>query len=109
MFPTNPFLKKSLFTAAAPAAACLTLALAASAQTTPSPGGQMVPLRPPAAPLIVRSPYVSAWQNVDALDGQAPTFWAGRPKASPASPAWTATPSSSWATRALGAHPPPRR
>jgi len=80
MFPTNPFLKKSLFTAAAPAAACLTLALAASAQTTPSPGGQMVPLRPPAAPLIVRSPYVSAWQNVDALDGQAPTFWAGRPK-----------------------------
>ena len=77
MFPTKPFLKKLSLTAAAPIAACLMLAFAASAQTT---GSRMVPLRPPATPLIVRSPYVSTWSGADALNGRAPIFWAGRPK-----------------------------
>ena len=64
--------------------ACLAFALAAQAQTAPAlaplSGGQIMPLRPPAVPLIVRSPYVSTWQRADALAGTRPAFWAGRPK-----------------------------
>ena len=40
----------------------------------------MTPLRPPATPLIVRSPYVSTWQRADSLAGTRPAFWAGRAK-----------------------------
>ena len=68
------------FTAAASVGACLALVLAALAQTPPT-GGQMTPIRPPATPLIVRSPYVSTWQPADPLPGTWPAFWAGRPKA----------------------------
>ncbi len=74
--------KKLFLAAVVPAGACL--ALAAQAQTTPSApqsGGRMTPIRPPATPLIVRSPYVSTWQPADALPGTWPAFWAGRPKA----------------------------
>ncbi len=82
MTPKRLFLKRLFLAAAVPAGACL--ALAASAQT-PSPpaspaGGQMTPLRPPATPLIVRSPYVSTWQTADSLAGTRPAFWAGRAK-----------------------------
>ena len=41
----------------------------------------MTPIRPPATPLIVRSPYVSTWQPADALAGTWPAFWAGGVKA----------------------------
>ena len=76
-------LNKLFLAAAAPVGACL--ALAAQAQTpppapAPPAGGQMIPLRPPATPLIVRSPYVSTWQSADSLAGTPPAFWAGRPK-----------------------------
>ena len=74
--------KKLSLAAAVAAAVCL--AHAAEAQTPPpappQPGGQMTPLRPPATPLIVRSPYVSTWQPADSLAGTHPAFWAGRAK-----------------------------
>src|SRR6202035_568477 len=38
------------------------------------------PLRPPAIPLAVRSPYLSTWistHNKETLDGQWPIFWTG--------------------------------
>ena len=47
-------------------------ASAASAATTFSP------LRPPAIPLAVRSPYLSTWQPADTLTGTWSTFWNGR-------------------------------
>ena len=37
--------------------------------------------RPPAAPLIVRTPYLSVWSPADALNGAWPTFWTGGTKA----------------------------
>jgi hypothetical protein len=36
------------------------------------------PLRPPAIPLAVRSPYLSTWLAADNLPGTWPTFWTGR-------------------------------
>ncbi len=36
------------------------------------------PIRPPAIPLVVRSPYLSTWLAADALPGTWPTFWTGR-------------------------------
>jgi hypothetical protein len=36
------------------------------------------PLRPPAIPLVVRSPYLSTWLAADNLPGTWPTFWTGR-------------------------------
>ncbi|GAA3303111.1 hypothetical protein GCM10020218_099920 [Dactylosporangium vinaceum] len=49
----------------------LTQAQAAHAATTFSP------IRPPATPLAVRSPYLSTWLRADTLPGNWPTFWAG--------------------------------
>jgi hypothetical protein len=37
--------------------------------------------RPPAVPLLVRSPYLSTWSAGDAPNGVWPTFWAGGVKA----------------------------
>ncbi len=37
----------------------------------------ITPIRPPAVPLIVRSPYVSTWQTSDTLPGTWSTFWQG--------------------------------
>ncbi len=39
------------------------------------------PVRPPAVPLIVRSPYVSTWQASDVAPGTWSTFWTGSIKA----------------------------
>ncbi|MFB7599067.1 glutaminase domain-containing protein [Streptomyces sp. NPDC056160] len=36
------------------------------------------PVRPPAVPLAVRSPYLSVWMPADNLAGTWPTFWTGR-------------------------------
>jgi Domain of unknown function (DUF5127)/Domain of unknown function (DUF4965)/Domain of unknown function (DUF1793)/Domain of unknown function (DUF4964) len=36
------------------------------------------PIRPPAVPLAVRSPYLSAWLPADNPAGTWPTFWTGR-------------------------------
>jgi glutaminase A-like protein/uncharacterized protein DUF5127/uncharacterized protein DUF4964 len=36
------------------------------------------PVRPPAVPLVVRSPYLSTWLAADNLPGTWPTFWTGR-------------------------------
>ncbi len=36
------------------------------------------PVRPPAIPLVVRSPYLSTWLPADNLPGTWPTFWTGR-------------------------------
>jgi len=66
--------RKALLTALGSAGAWLALGLAASAQQG---GGQISPIRPPATPLIVRSPYVSTWQPASSLPGTWPTFWAG--------------------------------
>jgi len=41
----------------------------------------ITPIRPPAVPLIVRSPYVSTWQTTDVLPGNWSTFWNGNIKA----------------------------
>jgi hypothetical protein len=37
-----------------------------------------VRLRPPAVPLVVKSPYLSTWLAADNLAGTWPTFWTGR-------------------------------
>lgn len=42
------------------------------------PGDEFTPLRPPATPLAVRSPYLSAWLPDSRLPGSWPTFWNGR-------------------------------
>ena len=69
------------FLTAAMSAAAFALALTAQAQTPPTGGGTLTPIRPPAVPLIVRSPYVSIWQGGSRLAGTWPSFWAGRTKA----------------------------
>ena len=43
-----------------------------------SPADAFNPIRPPATPLAVRSPYLSTWQRADTLAGTWPTFWNGR-------------------------------
>ncbi len=45
-------------------------------------GAQNVaPIRPPAAPLIVRNPYVSVWQPATRIAGHWSAFWTGATKA----------------------------
>jgi len=39
--------------------------------------GTFSPIRPPATPLIVRSPYLSTWQPADNLPGTWSSFWTG--------------------------------
>jgi hypothetical protein len=64
-----------------------TSARAADGATTTTSGGTASgivesptyqPLRPPAVPLAVRSPYLSTWLAADNLPGTWPTFWTGR-------------------------------
>ncbi len=79
MHPHKKSFHKNSLTAAMSAAA-FTLALGAQAQTPPT-SGTLTPIRPPAVPLIVRSPYVSTWQAGNRLAGTWASFWAGRTKA----------------------------
>lgn len=58
------------------AAAPRTTAAAAPPLAEPS-AGTFRPIRPPATPLIVRSPYLSTWQAADTLTGTWPSFWNG--------------------------------
>ncbi|WP_410614935.1 glutaminase domain-containing protein [Amycolatopsis sp. lyj-109] len=44
---------------------------------TASAAGTFSPIRPPATPLIVRSPYLSTWQPADTLAGTWSSFWTG--------------------------------
>ncbi|HVV25271.1 MAG TPA: DUF5127 domain-containing protein, partial [Pseudonocardiaceae bacterium] len=63
-------------------------ALAGTAAASPAPAGDGLtaagggstfhPIRPPATPLAVRSPYLSTWLAADVLPGTWPTFWTGR-------------------------------
>lgn len=48
---------------------------AARGGRTPTP--TFAPIRPPAVPLAVRSPYLSTWMPADSLAGTWPTFWTG--------------------------------
>jgi hypothetical protein len=83
------FLKLS---AAAGAGAALVGSGAATASAKPAPAQQTLPdvgsnagsatprfepLRPPAVPLAVRSPYLSTWLAADSLPGTWPSFWTG--------------------------------
>jgi hypothetical protein len=43
-----------------------------------SPVGVFDPIRPPAVPLAVRSPYLNTWVAADQLAGTWPSFWTGR-------------------------------
>jgi hypothetical protein len=51
----------------------------ASAATSPTAAATTFsPIRPPATPLAVRSPYLSTWLADDTLPGSWPTFWTGK-------------------------------
>ncbi|MDQ2903302.1 MAG: DUF5127 domain-containing protein [Chloroflexota bacterium] len=41
----------------------------------------ITPVRPPAVPLVVRSPYINVWQTSNAAPGTWSTFWNGNVKA----------------------------
>jgi hypothetical protein len=56
-------------------------ALAGTAAANPAPPHGMPtfqPIRPPATPLAVRSPYLNTWLAADVLPGTWSTFWTGR-------------------------------
>src|SRR4030081_2287297 len=65
--------RKLLHTAALVAGAALLPSGIADAATATT----FSPLRPPAPPLIVRSPYLTTWLAGDTLPGTWPTFWNG--------------------------------
>ncbi|MGQ5661406.1 glutaminase domain-containing protein [Streptomyces sp. ECR2.10] len=52
---------------------------ASSGSRFPGPAApSFEPIRPPAVPLAVRSPYLSTWLNADLPTGHWPSFWTGR-------------------------------
>jgi len=57
-----------------PSGAAMPATVRGGRTATPS----FTPVRPPAVPLAVRSPYLSAWLDNDNLPGTWPTFWTGR-------------------------------
>jgi hypothetical protein len=64
--------------AAAPAGAAAPAAVPAAAPLAAVPAASaFTPVRPPAVPLAVRSPYLSTWLPADNLAGTWPTFWTG--------------------------------
>jgi len=66
----------SLWSGASPANADTGVDLGPDAAIAVTPSYD--PLRPPAIPLVVRSPYLSTWLAADNLPGTWPTFWTGR-------------------------------
>jgi len=73
----------ALPTGALAATSVVSPALAGPAVPAAARGGRtatptFTPVRPPAVPLAVRSPYLSAWLQGDSLPGTWPTFWTGR-------------------------------
>jgi len=73
----------ALPTGALAATSVVSPALAGRAVPAAARGGRtatpsFTPVRPPAVPLAVRSPYLSAWLDNDNLPGTWPTFWTGR-------------------------------
>ncbi|MFC1418994.1 glutaminase family protein [Streptacidiphilus cavernicola] len=62
--------------AAAPGSAAV--GSSASGHTPSAVFGSFDPIRPPAVPLAVRSPYLSTWMPADNLAGTWPSFWTGR-------------------------------
>ncbi|WP_433220650.1 glutaminase domain-containing protein [Dactylosporangium sp. CS-047395] len=67
--------RRDLFRLAALGGLAGTLALDSPAQAVTA--STFSPIRPPATPLAVRSPYLSTWLRADTLPGNWPTFWAG--------------------------------
>ncbi|WP_265934310.1 glutaminase domain-containing protein, partial [Actinacidiphila acididurans] len=61
---------------AGPAAAAQAAQAGAAGTATPA-ASTFSPLRPPAVPLAVRSPYLSTWVPADNLAGTWSTFWTG--------------------------------
>ncbi|WP_432824483.1 glutaminase domain-containing protein [Dactylosporangium sp. CA-092794] len=59
------------------AGSVLGLEAAASSPAQALAASTFTPIRPPATPLAVRSPYLSTWLRADNLPGNWPTFWAG--------------------------------
>jgi Domain of unknown function (DUF5127)/Domain of unknown function (DUF4965)/Domain of unknown function (DUF1793)/Concanavalin A-like lectin/glucanases superfamily/Domain of unknown function (DUF4964) len=81
-FGRRDFLRLGALTGMAGMAAAAVPALArpsrASAATPVTPAASSFsPLRPPATPLAVRSPYLSTWLAADNLPGTWPAFWNG--------------------------------
>jgi len=62
---------------AALAAGVLSEGLPTAAVAAPAVSSTFDPLRPPAVPLAVRSPYLTTWLPGDSLPGAWPTFWTG--------------------------------
>ena len=53
------------------------LLLAGAPSGAPAVASTFTPVRPPATPLVVRSPYLSTWLPADNLPGTWPAFWTG--------------------------------
>ncbi|MEY9964962.1 hypothetical protein ABIA33_003004 [Streptacidiphilus sp. MAP12-16] len=64
--------------AAQPADAAVPTSSASAAGHVTAVASTFDPIRPPAVPLAVRSPYLSTWLPADNLAGTWPTFWTGR-------------------------------
>ncbi len=67
-----------LAAAAIPALAGTASAAVPTSRSADATATTFHPIRPPATPLAVRSPYLSTWLPADVLPGTWPTFWTGR-------------------------------
>ncbi len=66
-----------LSSAAGLSLAALPLLASQASAATPLVASTFNPIRPPATPLAVRSPYLSSWLAADTLPGSWATFWTG--------------------------------
>jgi hypothetical protein len=69
--------RRDLLRLAAGAAGAFTVGAWIPAPASAALAGSFTPIRPPATPLLVRSPYLSTWQAADNLTGTWSTFWTG--------------------------------
>ena len=77
--PSQEISRRTLLGAAAVTMASLAAGCAIPGTSVPAEIPDMsTPIRPPATPLIVRSPYLSTWLAADNLPGNWPTFWTGQ-------------------------------